>query len=217
MYDSMPHSTGEYRATKQFAFDYFRNLEEYPIRYAKYCKWVKVVSQSDNSIITKEFWNISLNKDTDHVIVDVRYELIPNTVISYEILSGYADGIKNTISFFDLKDSTDRTMIEFALPILDITGHPYAKNSLVYQDLWFYLRMQNAEFLENTPFTKFAVGQDCLNCRDGKLIINRLGDSTEIHNYKLVGEQFECDLCRHKHYNKYTFLNDGVGVSDKGV
>jgi hypothetical protein len=215
VYDSNPHSTGEYRATKQHAFEYFRNFEEYPVRYSKYCKWVRVVSRSDNSITTKEFWNITLDKNMDHVVLDVRYELIPNTAISYEILGRYASGIKNRISFLDLKDNTDRIIIELALPILDTPGHPYAKNSFVYQDLWFYLRMQNAEFLENTPFTKFAVGQNCINCKEGKLIINRPGNSTEIDNYKLVGEQFECDLCHHRHYNNYIFSRDGVDVTNK--
>ncbi len=159
---------------------------------------------------TREFWNITLDNETAHKVINVRYEFIPYTEIRYEIIDGYADGIKNKLSFRDSEENPDRCIIEFALPIQDIAGHPYAKNSYVYQDLWFYLRMQNAQFLENTPFTKFAIGQNCINCTKGKLIIARIGNSTEIDNYKLVGEQFECNLCGHQHYNNFIFLRDGI-------
>jgi hypothetical protein len=211
-YGSVEHSGGESRASKKSAFEYFRNLEEYPIRYRKYCSWIKIVHRTENTITTREFWNITLDSQTTHKVISVRYEFIPYSEIRYEILEGYAEGIKNKLSFRDSVENPEGCIIELALPILDIAGHPYTKNSMVYQDLWFYLKMKNMEFLEKMPFTMFALGQKCINCKKGKLIIARLGNSTELQNYKIVGEQFECDVCSHRHYNNFIFSRDGVNT-----
>jgi hypothetical protein len=45
------------------AFEYFRDIESYPQRYPNFCKSVYVLERSDDNIVTKEFWNISINND----------------------------------------------------------------------------------------------------------------------------------------------------------
>jgi hypothetical protein len=127
-------------------------------------------------------------------------------------LEGYAEGIKNKITFEDSPENPNGCRIGFALPILDMSGHPYTRSSQVYQDLWLYLKIRNMEFLERTPFTLFAIGQKCIICKEGNLIITRLGHSNEIENTKIVGEQFECDSCGHRHHNKFFFSRDGINV-----
>lgn len=84
------------------AFQYYKNIEVYTERYPDYCNQVDIIEKSDNGnmIKTKEFWNISIDSDIDHVVVYVNYDLIPLTEIRYEIVdSSYKKliGIKNHI------------------------------------------------------------------------------------------------------------------------
>lgn len=211
MLDSIPHSGGDYRVSKESAFEYFQNFEEYPRRYQKYCKWVEVIDRSENMVTTREFWNIALDEDVDHVLITVRYELTPFTEIRYEIMSGYMTGIKNSMKFSDLENDPNKSVIDFALPILDSTGHPWGgKRNPVYDNLWLYLRIQNAQHLEGKKI-KFAIGLTCSVCKKGKLG-TRLGGSTEIGNHKLIDEQFECDMCHQIFKNYLSVSRDTVGV-----
>ena len=81
------------------AFDYFSDIESYPERYPDYCKKVEVLQRSYNNIITREFWNIMIKEDIDHVVLDVRYSFYRPKAIHYEIIGGYekAVGFKNAI------------------------------------------------------------------------------------------------------------------------
>lgn len=209
MLDSIPHSSGEYRVSKESAFEYFQNFEEYPQGYPKYCKRVQVVDRSENTITTKEFWN--MDTDVDHVLITVCYELIPFTEIRYEITSGYMTGVKNSMKFSDLESDSNKSLLELALPILDVNSHPWGgKRNPVYDNLWLYLRIQNAQHLEGLRIG-FTLGQTCSKCKNGKLGA-RGGGGSEVGNHKLTDEQFECDSC-HKVFKNYLSIStDTVGV-----
>jgi hypothetical protein len=56
MLDSISHRSGPFYGSKESVFKYYQNLEEYPQRYPKYCKWVEVVDRSENIVTTKVFW-----------------------------------------------------------------------------------------------------------------------------------------------------------------
>lgn len=209
MLDSIPHSGGDYSVSKELAFEYFQNFEEYPRRYPKHCKWIEVIDRSENIVTTKEFWNIALDNDVDHVLITVRYELIPFTEIRYEIMSGYKTGIKNSMKFSDLESNPNKSVIEFALPILDITGHPYVSRSPVYRDLGMYLRMQDAICMENLQVFRFRVGQTCSKCKKG--ILGALpGELTGTGNHNLTSENFECDHC-HEVFKNYLSVSSDTG------
>lgn len=57
------------------AFSYFSDIESYPIIYPNFCKRIDIIERSENTIVTKEFWNISINNKIDHVVLYVHYTL----------------------------------------------------------------------------------------------------------------------------------------------
>jgi hypothetical protein len=75
------------------------------VGYPRYCNWINTVHRTENTLTTKEFWNITLDRQTAHKIITVRSEFIPSTEIRYEILEGNAEGIKNKITFEDSRKS----------------------------------------------------------------------------------------------------------------
>ena len=215
MLDSIPHSGGEYNVSKEKAFEYFQNFEEYPWRYPKYCKWVEVVDRSENTVTTREFWN--MDTEIDHVLITVCYELIPFIEIRYEIMEANLAnlvGIKNSMKFSDLESDPNKSLVELALPILDINGHPWSgKRNAAYDNVWLYLRLQNTQHLGGLKISKFGIGQVCSECKKGKLGA-RLGGGYEVGNHKLIDEQFECDEC-HKVFKNYLSVSrDNVIVTD---
>lgn len=198
MLASAPHRSGPFKGSKESIFEYYRNFEEYPHRYPNYCKRVEVLSRSDNTVTTREFWSISLGMDVDHVLITVRYKLIPFTEISYEIIDAtlaWVIGISNSMRFSDLEGNPNSNLvIEIAMPILDITGHPNAIKSSVYEDLELYLTIQDSLCISNNQDTKPAVGQTCHLCNEG-ILYSLPGDITENRNHKLTAENFQCDTC----------------------
>lgn len=215
MLDSIPHRSGPFKGNKESVFEYYQNFEEYPQRYPKYCEWVKVVDRKENTVTTKEFWNISLDNDVDHVSIKVRYELNPFTEIRYEIMEANLArlvGIKNSMKFSDLQNNPDfNLVVEIAMPILDITGHPNVSKSTVYQDLGMYLTSQDSICIRNNQGSRFAVGQTCSICKKG-ILGGRGGGGIEVGNHKLTDEQFECDSCGQVFKNYLSVSKDTVGV-----
>jgi hypothetical protein len=215
MLESIPHRSGPFKGNKESVFEYYQDFEKYPQRYPKYCEWVKVIDRRGNTITTKEFWNISLDNDVDHVSIKVCYELIPFTEIRYEIIEGNLArliGIKNRMKFSDLQGNPDSNLvIEIAMPILDITGHPNVSKSSVYQDLEMYLTIQDSICIHNKQDSRFAVGQTCSICKKG-ILGGRGGGGVEVDNHKLTDEQFECDSCHQVFKNYLSVSKDTVEV-----
>jgi hypothetical protein len=217
MLESIPHRSGPFKGNKKSVFEYYQNFEEYPQRYPKYCEWVELADRKENVVTTKEFWNISLDNEIYHALITVRYELIPFTEIRYEIIEGNLArliGIKNRMKFSDLQDKPDFIVVEIAMPILDITGHPNVSKSSVYQDLGMYLTIQDSICIHNNQDSKFAVGQTCSICNRGKLGALP-GEITEKRNHKLTAEIFECGSCRQVFKNYLSVSKDTVEWGSK--
>jgi hypothetical protein len=129
-------------------------------------------------------------------------ELIPFTSIRYEIMSGNKTGVKYGMKFSDLENNPDfNLVIEIAMPILDITGHPNVSKSSMYQDLETYL----------TLGCRYANGQTCSICKMG-ILGGRGRGCIEVGNHKLTDEQFECDSCRQVFKNYLSVSKDSVEV-----
>lgn len=197
--------------TKEKAFHYYKDVEDYPNRYPKYCQSVEVIASSVNTITTKEFWNVTIDKDTAHVAIQVQYTFKGPTEIRYEILSGHMKGIKNRILLSDSQNEDYKSAVQLSLPILDMTGHPiYGNKSSVYQDLLLYFEIQDAQHLEN-KMINFQLGQKCPKCSTGKLGA-KPSDIMEVDNNKRTITSFECDTCGEIFKNIMMESRDTVGV-----
>ena len=92
------------------AFQYYKDIEAYEKWYPNYCKQVDVIERSNNdsSIKTREFWNLSIDNNTDHIVLYVKYNFILLTEILYEIVdSSYEKliGIKNHVLLEEREDN----------------------------------------------------------------------------------------------------------------
>jgi hypothetical protein len=156
--DSIPHRSGPFKGSKESLFEYFQNVEGYPKRYSRYCESVEIIDKSDNTITTKEFWNISLDKDVDHVLIKVRYELIPYTEIRYEIMEANLArliGIKNRMKFSDLQDNPYSNLV------IDILKERIAESDVnLYYDKDRGRHRFLSELIENLNIHKRKFGPD---------------------------------------------------------
>lgn len=188
------HEVRSYIVTKQEAFDYHKEFQQYSIRYPKYCQNIEITNCTNTEITTKEFWNVTLDSETDHALIEVRYHLTPNSEIKYEILKGNMSGVKNRIIFSDSKNQNYKSEIYFSLPVLDLTGHPLiGKGSSIYDNLLLYLRIQDAKHLEGKRGT-FEIGQICPRCNRGKLGA-KPGEIIGVNNNTKTVQRFQCDSC----------------------
>jgi hypothetical protein len=137
------------------AFQYYSDLEAYTERYPDYCKQVDVIEKSDNGNMmkTKEFWNIFVDRDIDHVVLYVNYNLFPLKEIRYEIVdSSYKKlvGIKNHILLEEREN--DQSAIKANNVLLDIVCFPpHSRESDRYEELIDYFTMKDCIHLENKP------------------------------------------------------------------
>ncbi len=75
------------------AYEYYKDIEDYVQRYPRYYGSIDVIDKTENSITTRQFLNLSISVDQDHVKVDVRYTFFPLKEIQYEIIRGYDEGL----------------------------------------------------------------------------------------------------------------------------
>jgi ribosome-associated toxin RatA of RatAB toxin-antitoxin module len=195
--------------TKEKVFQYYKDVEDYPKRYPKYCQSVEVTESSNNTITTKEFWNVTTDKDTDHAIIQVQYTLTEPTEIRYEILSGHMKGIKNRIHITE--NDEYKSIVELSLPILDMTGHPiYGNKSTIYQDLLLYFEIQDIQHLANY-MTMFQLGQKCPKCNKFYTLGAKPSDIMEVENNKRTIMSFECDAV--VRYSKILLWNQEIQLA----
>jgi hypothetical protein len=182
------------------AFQYFSNIEEYKTRYHEYCGQVDIIEKSnhDNTIKTKEFWNISINENIDHVILYVKYMFFPLTKIQYEITdSSYEKsiGIKNVILLHELENN-NQTGIKGNNALLDLVCFPpHSSKSDRYEELIHYFTVKDCIYLENKPMEPFKKGQLCTKCFRGRLQHPRIKENYEHNGYKRKITFWECNSC----------------------
>jgi hypothetical protein len=200
------------------AFQYYSDIEAYVERYPDYCKKIDIIERSNNGNIikTKEFWNISIDSDIDHVILYVNYNLFPLTEIRYEIVdSSYKKsiGIKNHILLEEGED--DQTSIEANNVLLDVVSFPpHSKESDRYEELIDYFTIKDCIHLENKPMEPFKEGQLCTKCFKGRLQAPRNKEISQEDGYKRKITFWECDRCGFQYEGTYIQTGNGMNISD---
>jgi hypothetical protein len=195
------------------AFEYFRDIESYPQRYPNFCKSVDVLERSDDNIVTKEFWNISINNEIDHVFLKVRYSFFCPNQIKYEIINGYekAIGIKNAILLTDR--GNNETSIKGNNVLLDIISFPpHSIKSDRYQETIEYFRVQDCIHLEKKGIEYFKEGHICTKCKVGHLSAPITKEIYKKDNFERKMVFWKCDSCGFE-FQEFTLgTNDGVNI-----
>jgi hypothetical protein len=181
------------------AFQYFSNIESYTTWYPDYCKRVDILEKSSdgNDIKTKEFWNISINNDIDHVILYVNYTFFPSTGFQYEIRDSSCKksiGIKNGILLEQRENN--QTAINGNNVVLGVVCFPpHSQESQSYEELIDYFVVKDCIHLENKPIEPFREGQLCTKCYKDRLQAPRTKEIYEENGYKRKIVFWECDRC----------------------
>jgi len=196
-----PHSSRQLNVSMETAFAYYSDIEAYPERYADYCKKIEVIEKSQNKLITKEFWNIMIDENIDHVVLDVHYTLIPPKEIRYEITGGYpkAIGIKNALVLKETKEK--RIFVHQNNVLLDIICFP--PHRIRYGDYHFqnyhdkinYFTIKDCIRLEGKPMEGFKEGQLCPKCKSGHLEKSAKKEDYQTKNFRRRVQFWICDIC----------------------
>jgi hypothetical protein len=140
-------------------FGHFSNIESYTEKYPHYYGKIDLMSRvNEKSITTREFLNISLDAERNHVVVHVQYKLIPMKEISYEVIGDYGNGIKNKITFQAMGRLT--YVIGTIVPLDIISLPPGSKESKQYIRMLNYFRSQDIICLQNKPLGN-KIGEIC--------------------------------------------------------
>lgn len=178
------------------AFKYIKDVESYPQRYPRFCSNVEVLQRSDDGLLTREFWNISISDKIDHVILKVQYSFLFPSQITYEIINGYekAIGIKNNVLLTE-KGAT-QTIMKRNNVLLDVISFPpHSIRSDRYQDVIDYFISKDFIYLEKKTVEYFKENQVCKKCNEGRLEGPR---TKEIHgegNFRTKTVFWKCDCC----------------------
>lgn len=178
-------------------------IELYSDYYPNICKKVDIVSKSNISLITREFWNVTINEKIDHVILNVRYTFDPPNAISYEVIGGYekAIGIMNAITLN--KNTKGMTYVIGNSPFLDVICYPphlvemddYSYRR--YTDFIDYFVEMDCIHLENKPLQLFKENSVCIKCKIGHLekTIKKEEYSNAKGTFRKRTEFWLCDNC----------------------
>jgi hypothetical protein len=180
------------------AYEYYSDIEVYTQRYLRYYSKIDVVDRSNETISTRQFLNVSLDENQDHVNVDVKYTFFPLKEIQYEI-EGYGENvIKNSIRFRnkDIVGKAYQCAVEINHVPLDIMCYPphSIERDMVgyneYARMIDYFTEQDLEPLENKRW-RWKVEDSCIKCGKGTL---QLTGEREDTGFRKI-EYFKCDYC----------------------
>jgi hypothetical protein len=183
------------------AFRYFSDVDANATRYSTYCKNVATISSTDHSLTTKEFWNISISADIDHVILEVRYRFVPPTRIYYEIIGGYVKGIGIQNLLVLTRTENNSTIVKINNPLLDIICYP--PHSIKpgmhfftgYMDMIGYFLTRDLIHLEKKSFEHFKAGQTCIKCKKGTLSGPRTVEEYIKDDFRRKIVLWKCSYC----------------------
>lgn len=185
---------GVVKASLSKTFEYFSQFEKYPERYYKYCSQLDILEKKDNVIVTREIWNMTPNKDFDHVTIKVKYTLIPEKEIQYEVIDGFGTGIIKNKFTFEKRDE-EFTLVEDPYVVLEIFAK-FMKNDnhplLLHMHDHFMWR--NMKLLEGKQ-TGYETGDPCPHCNTGHLTYCPKKEITEEKNKLYEEERFLCNKC----------------------
>lgn len=193
-------------------FQYYNNIESYPAKYPKYYRQITILNKTHNQVQTKEFLNLNLDVHRDHTIISVKYNIVNNKEISFEITDGtYGKGIKNKLEFEATEGTTisngitkhiPATTVNGTIPPLEICALPPGnKNSNEYNNMLLYFGNQDRINLLK-EYLGYEMGQLCNQCYKGTL--KPSGKKIESSKDKKYGpvkrktirtEKLICDFC----------------------
>jgi len=196
-------------------FHYYTDFEQYPQRYSKFCVRVDIISKGENSIVTKEFWNVTLIQK-DHVTIKVRYTLVPNNEIEFEIIDddGVGTGTKGKIILKENKNGKIGATLDF--PILEILAQSYGDENSIAKTVARYLNEQDVEIYEGRK-TRTRPGDLCPFCNDGRIWPTGKTGKTDSEKEFHAEIEFECDKCKLTVGFAEVGIKENIGIGENTV
>jgi len=188
----MRHYSTSRQVRIEDAFRYFSAFEKYPEYYPKHCVKLDILEKNENTIITKEMWNLPLGPELLHKTVKVKYTLFPYKEIQYEILDETNSGKKNSSTFEDRNGSI---AMNLSMVPLDIVEFSYDRTSENFQNLQQYFARRDTRCLEGKS-TGYEPGDQCPHCKNGGLFPTGKKDVTSDNQYEYAeSTEMQCDKC----------------------
>lgn len=171
-------------------FQYLSQFEKYQERYSRYCAKFDIVKRENQTITTEEMWNMTMG-DLAHVKVTVRYTLIPNNKIEFEILKGFGTGSKNSTV---LEEVNGKTLIHTSLVPLEIYSKFYPVTDPVFQKMIRYFSWKDTWYLDGKQI-ETQDGDICPHCNEGRLRITGKREKIESDADNREFMEFKCEKC----------------------
>jgi hypothetical protein len=213
------HFTRAFNIPLSKVYDYYSNIEEYTQRYPRHYSKVDVISSSDdNSINTRQFLNISLDRNQDLVNVEVKYTFVPQKEIQYEI-KGYGKTVIKNSMWFRGEDTVGKgyqCAVEISHVPLDLICYPPHSMECdmirynEYSRMIEYLMEQDLQHLENKRMG-WRIGDSCKKCGKGTL---RSGGKKEDTGDGRI-ETLVCDYCRSEFANQRVESYDTIVFDER--
>lgn len=180
-------------------FKYYAEFEKYPERYPRYCAKLDVLDKKGNVVTTKEMWNLTLGSDISHITIKVKYTLIENKEILYEVENYNGKNLKNIFSFEDCGNQT--RLLSNMVPF-DILSFSYGLQDPVYHSVIDYFTKQDSIYLEGKMWG-YIGGESCPKCHQGQLERTGKVENTHSTHEKRKIEYFRCDKCQSEFQSAY--------------
>lgn len=189
-------------------FNYYASFGEYAKRYSDYCQRIDILEEKDNQVITNEIWNMTVNMEFDHVVITVKYVLVPYREIKYEVIKGYGTGhIKGSITFERCTDGS--TQVQGNLVALEVfAGLTKNPNDSLVQHMDSYFTWKDMRLLEGKPTPNLS-GDPCPLCKDGILGYSHKKQEGDIDEPRLYQTKFFiCNKCGQTIENFFVHANE---------
>ena len=189
-------------------FEYYDDIASYNSRYPTYYGNIDVMYESNGILNTKEFLNLNLDKDRDHVSIEGEYRIDKPNKISFELKG---DNIVESISggltfipteFIYNKERREGTLVSGTISALEmISLPPGSKDGSEYEKMLVYFGERDDELIEGKPVNGYREGQQCTKCGKGKLQISAKKERTRIDREFPLADQenmidvLGCDHC----------------------
>jgi hypothetical protein len=205
-------------------FEYYGDIASYHLRYPIYYGKIDVLYESNGLLKTKEFLNLNLDKNIDHLLIEVEYHIDKPNKISFKITANnFIKSISGGLTFipqeFYYKTGTEEevrregTLVNGTISALAVISlPPGSKDSSQYEDMLIYFGERDAEFLEGKPSFQYRAGQQCTKCGKGRLKFSGKKEHTRINREFPLKEQHVtievlfCDVCRNPFENTFIRL-----------
>jgi hypothetical protein len=153
-----------------------RPIASYHSRYPRYYGKIDVINESDKLLKTKEFLNLNLDENRDHLSIEVEYHIHkPNKILFKITSSNFIESISGDLTFtsqefYYNKERCEGTFVNGTISALTVISlPPRSEDCSEYEEMLIYFGHTDAEFLEGKPSYEFRAGQQCIICNKGRL------------------------------------------------